>query len=198
MNPADGGAGDQFGRSVSLHGQKLLAGAWRDAGVGSAYVFTRQGQEYSETAKLVADVPTVGFGWSVAVRGNTSVIGSPFSDATFTFQHNAGGWQGTATLVGNDTVPGDSFGRSVSIHGGTILVGAPLASAGSTTGGAAYAFRRSGGQWTEHAKLTASDADSWDGYGISVSLAGSRALIGAWADGDGGSSAGAAYVEPIP
>ena len=55
-------------------------------------------------------------------------------------------------------------------------------------------FEKQGTMWVETAKLTASDAASGDEFGISVSLSGDTALVGAYADdGATGTDSGAAY-----
>jgi hypothetical protein len=49
--------------------------------------------------------------------------------------------------------------------------------------------------WFQQAKLTASDASSSDGFGVSVAVSGDTAVVGAYQDGtDAGPSAGSAYV----
>ena len=55
-------------------------------------------------------------------------------------------------------------------------------------------YVRSNGVWSEQQKLTASDAVSGDVFGISVSIDGDTAVIGAWGDDDNGSNSGSAYV----
>ncbi len=63
--------------------------------------------------------------------------------------------------------------------------------------GSPYVFDKPPGGWmnmTETAKLTASDAAFQDGFGISVSLSGDTALVGALADDDAGTDSGSAYV----
>ena len=50
--------------------------------------------------------------------------------------------------------------------------------------GSAYFFTRSGGVWTQQAKLTASDGGSYDFFGNSVALDGDTALIGSMYDDD--------------
>ncbi|MCH7976787.1 MAG: T9SS type A sorting domain-containing protein, partial [Bacteroidetes bacterium] len=65
---------------------------------------------------------------------------------------------------------------------------------GVPTPGAAYVFAFDGASWTEEAKLTAADGAQADFFGISVSLSGDRALIGAHQDDDAGDTSGSAYV----
>ena len=54
--------------------------------------------------------------------------------------------------------------------------------------GSAYIFKRNGSTWTQQQKLTASDGANEDYFGISVSLYGDYALIGAYGDDDNGSA----------
>jgi len=106
-------------------------------------------------------------------------------------------WTQEAKLTASDKAAYDGFGTSVSISGDRALVGASNSDPGGTSNaGAAYVFTRaSNGTWTEEAKLVASDKKSGDYFGISVSLSGDRALVGAYTSDPGGTSeAGAAYV----
>jgi len=88
------------------------------------------------------------------------------------------------------------FGVSVSVSGGTALIGANGQPVGSNSGqGAAYVFVQSGTSWSQHAELTASDGAGGDSFGVSVSLSGGTAVIGAIKHQVGSNSGqGAAYV----
>ena len=62
---------------------------------------------------------------------------------------------------------------AVAIDGDTAFVGASAEDDGGTiNNGAAYVFTRSGGVWTEHAKLLASDKAKGDSFGSSVAIDG--------------------------
>ena len=100
-----------------------------------------------------------------------------------------------AKLVAADDDPADNFGWSVSLDGDRALVGAYRDDEAGANAGAAYVFAYDAGQppgrqWSQEAKLIASDAAPGDRLGESVSLSGDRALVGA-ADHE---PAGAAYV----
>ncbi len=100
-------------------------------------------------------------------------------------------------LLASDAQAGDEFGRSVAVRGDTAVVGAYFEDAGGADAGAAYVFGRdqSGADnWGEVKKLTASDAQSGDRFGISVAMSGDTAVVGAAYEDAGGSDAGAAYV----
>jgi phosphopantetheinyl transferase len=86
----------------------------------------------------------------------------------------------------------DNFGTSVSISGDYAIVGAQNKSVGiNTLQGAAYIFYRTGNTWTQQAKLTAADGAANDNFGVSVSISGDYAIVGA--HGKSGAQ-GAAYV----
>ncbi len=87
----------------------------------------------------------------------------------------------------------DEFGHAVAVNGETVAVGMPGDDyAGAGDHGAAYVFIRSGGTWTQQARLTASDAGWYDRFGGSLAIQGDTTLIGtcrmwgsgAWGDAD--------------
>ena len=100
----------------------------------------------------------------------------------------------TAKLLPADGAELDDFGRSVSISGDTTVIGARFNDGNDSHSGSAYVFTRSGGVWTQQAKLVASDGGSIDYFGQSVSLSGDTVVIGAHGDNDNGITSGSAYV----
>ena len=60
--------------------------------------------------------------------------------------------------------------------------------------GSAYIFKRSGTSWAQEAKLLPSDGAGSDEFGVSVSISGDYAVVGARLDDDNGTNAGSAYV----
>ncbi len=143
-------------------------------------------------------------GYSVAVSGDTALVGAPFHDtpgggragAAYVFTRSGGVWTEPVQLVAGDGEGADQFGVSVSLAGDTALVGATQHdTGGKTSAGAAYVFTRSGGSWMQEAQLAAADGAVHGFFGRSVSLSGDAALIGATGQAAGGEeSAGAAYV----
>jgi len=208
LTAGDAEAFDNFGFSVSLSGDTALVGAPSDDDAGSlsgsAYVFRDVGGAWPKIAKLTADDAPMfdRFAESVSLSGHTALVGAPLDDdagtlsgSAYVFREVGGVWQQIAKLTADDAADGDEFGVSVSLSGDTALVGAQLANndAGSPNG-AAYVFREAGGAWQQFAKLTAADGVLGDGFGVSVSISGDTALIGAPSDDDAGSASGAAYV----
>jgi hypothetical protein len=83
---SDGEAEDYFGLSVAISGDTVVVGAYRDedqgSESGSAYVFEGSGVSWSEQAKLLASDGVVNdyFGYSVAISGDTLVVGAFLDD----------------------------------------------------------------------------------------------------------------------
>lgn len=206
---SDGAATDAFGWSLSVSRNTVVVGAPQDddggTDSGSAYVFTRSGTTWTRQAKIAAPGTTAGarFGASVCLSTNTAVVGAERYEghgkynggAAYVFYRSSSVWSQQAILVADDLAHGDFFGKSVSVSGGTAVIGAYMAdTAAKGESGAAYVFARSGTNWTQQAKLVASDAATDDVFGCSVAVLGDKAVIGAYADDDGGMNSGAAYV----
>ena len=136
------------------------------------------------------------FGYSVSIDGDTAVIGATGSnsDSAYVYVRTNGVWSEQAKLTASDGTAGDNFGTSVSIDGDTAVIGAPFDDDNDYNSGSAYVYVRSNGVWTEQQKLTASDGAADDQFGLSVSIAGDTAVIGAHNDDDNGNGSGSAYV----
>lgn len=166
---------DRFGLSVALSGNTVVVGVPEDdsglttilngtgssidnsaTDAGSAYVFVRSGSTWSQQAYLKA--PNAGeednFGATVAISGDTIVVGAPdeasaatgvdngadapldngapFSGAAYVFVRNGSTWTQQAFLKAGNAEGGDGFGEQVAISGNTILVSAPFEDSGAT------------------------------------------------------------------
>lgn len=109
-----------------------------------------------------------------------------------------GVYEGENSWIGQKIVPSDAangrFGASVSIDADYAIVGKPWDDHTGVNSGSAYIFKRSGTNWTEQAKLTASDASDNDYFGTSVSIHGDYAIVGAYGADCNGISTGATYI----
>jgi len=201
LGASDGAAGDFLGIAVAISGDTAVVGASRDAvsatDSGSAYIYTRSGDVWTQRAKLTASDGAFNdiFGSSVAISGGTVVIGAERDDSNagsaYVFTGSGTTWTQQAKLLAADRAASDSFGYSVSVSGDTALVSAHGESEGK---GAAYVFVRSGATWTQQAKLTADDGVAGDLFGYSAAVSGDTAVVGAYADADNGAYAGSAFV----
>lgn len=200
-----------FGWSVAIEDDVAVIGrichpfAFSCTVPGAAYVFLRDGTVWREHAKLVAPdgAPEHNFGHSVAISGDTVLVGAPQAGPGAVYAFTIDGRQSQPVkLVATDGVAGDSFGVSIALWGDTALVGAPSAAVGDDAWrGAAYEFVRDGNGWSERAKLVAADGAAGDEFGGSVALSGpmakkgSTALVGApFATVEGNARQGAAYA----
>jgi hypothetical protein len=127
----------------------------------AAYVFTCSGGVWTEQAKLLASDGNgdVFFGWSVAVDGDTAIIGAQMGrGAAYVFTRTGAVWDEQARLLASDGVVGDGFGNSVALDGDTAVISAYHDdNDNGERSGATYVFTRAGSVWTEQAKLVASD-----------------------------------------
>ncbi|MCH8164644.1 MAG: hypothetical protein IH889_03460 [Planctomycetes bacterium] len=217
LTASDAAPWDRFGFSVSVSGNLALIGAPTHDDVpndsGSAYVFRfdPDTSEWIEEAKLTAS-DAAGFdkfGFSVSISGDVTVIGAWGDDDAgagsgsayvFRFDPDTSEWIEEAKLTASDAAASDTFGFSVSMSGDLALIGALGNSDAGLASGSAYIFRfnQQTGLWEEQAKLTASDAAVFAGFGGSVSMSAGRALVGAHNDGNSGQGEhdgpGAAYI----
>jgi FG-GAP repeat len=232
LKPFNTGSNYSFGYSVAVSGNTVVVGAPGEAsnatGVngngsdnsaqysGAAYVFVRDGTNWSEQAYLKASNTGVedNFGASVSLSGDTVVVGaygeasnatgvngdqsdnSARSGAAYVFGRSGTTWHQQAYLKASNTGFGDSFGWSVAVSGDTAIIGAPGEASNAIgvngnqsddsaiSAGAAYVFVRNGTDWSQQAYLKASNTDIpdryfADGFGYAVAISGDTAVIGA-------------------
>ena len=207
VTASDGTANTFFGSAAAIKGTTAVIGADGDASFrGSAYVFNKTGDIWTEGQKLVPSDGLAGdeFGYRVALdHGNllvtaftATVNGVAAQGAAYAFTDVAGTFSETQKLTASDGGLFDNFGASVSIDGETLVIGANGATVGSNPAqGAVYVFTLVNGTWTETQKLIADDGIAFDNFGLSVALHGSTILVGSPQAIIGGAFAqGAVYV----
>jgi hypothetical protein len=138
-----------------------------------------------------------GISVSLSDDGSAAIVGAPgdsgFVGATWVFTRSGGVWsQEGPKLVGSDGVGAARQGVSASLSadGDTAIVGG-VTDNGLT--GAAWVYTRSGGMWSEQAKLVATDAigSAEQGGSVSLSADGNTAIVGGINDNN---FTGAAWV----
>ncbi len=228
LKASNTGAGDFFGWSVAVSGNTVVVGAHGEnssttginsvpnegaADAGAAYVFTRSGTTWTQQAYLKASNTGANdqFGWSVAIAGDTIVVGAYGESssttgvnstpneaalnagAAYVFTRSGTTWTQQAYLKASNTEAYDFFGYTVAVSGNTVVVGARLEASGTTgvnstpneaalNAGAAYVFTRSGTTWTQQAYLKASHTGAGDNFGIAVAVAGNTVVVGAYGE----------------
>ncbi len=181
-------AGDYFGLSVSISGDTVVVAA-----------------PYEDSA-------------ATGVNGNQADNSASGSGAAYVFVRTGATWSQQAYLKASNSEKSDSFGNSVSISGDTVVVGADYEDSAATgvngnqadnsanMSGAAYVFVRTGTSWSQQAYLKASNTQTYDLFGNSVSISGDTVVVGAMAESSAATGvngnqadnsafqAGAAYV----
>jgi hypothetical protein len=176
VKAANAGAFSNFGHSVAISGDTMVVGATGEEsnqttitngatasaddtapGAGAAYVYIRSGNTWVQQAYLKAPNAEEDdrFGSSVAISGDTIVVGAPeeasnqttitngssasndnsafASGAAYVFVRNGSTWSQQAYLKAPNAEADDSFGGSVAISGDTIVVGAEAEASNQTS-----------------------------------------------------------------
>ncbi len=203
-----GAPGDEFGSAVAISADTTLIGSYGDDANGSlagaAYVFVRVGAVWSQQSKfLPVDIKASDrFGWSVALSGETALIGAPLAStstgAAYAYVRNAGTWMQQKKFTALDADASDQFGHSVAISGDTAIIGARADEPKGTNSGSAYVFLRNAGVWAQEKKFVASDETAADEVGASVGVSGTLAIVGGPKHDGAAVDAGAAwFVTPV-
>lgn len=192
-----------FGTSVALSsdGAVVAVGANNDnqtAGTsGAVYIFTRAGDLWSQTTKLVNTVSGTSeqFGEHVALSGDgkTCVVGAKnflntaqnqYNGAVYVFYNNAGTWV-KERIVDDTPTTNDYFGSSVAISkdGTKLVIGVPgKESNGLTDTGVVYVYSGvNGAGWVRTKTISPKFLETSDRLGYSVGISGdaTTAVIGA-------------------
>jgi hypothetical protein len=212
LTASDGASEDLFGKAVSISGDYAIVGAQYSSGdeeaCGAAYIFKWDGESWMQETKLTASDANAydQFGCSVSISGQLAIVGSLYGNnkdeddcgCAYIFKRDGVSWIQQTKLVAPDGTVGDKFGSCVSICDGLAIVGAfgddcyPQIDSGS-----AYIFSEDKTGWMQRAKLVASDRDDFDEFGVSVSIAGGYAVVGAHYDDDRGGQSGSVYIFKI-
>ncbi|RLC08272.1 MAG: hypothetical protein DRI57_24325, partial [Deltaproteobacteria bacterium] len=199
----DGSENDHFGSAVAIFGDYAIVGTDLDDdngdSSGSAYIFRWDGMRWTHQAKLTPSDGVAGdhFGAAVAISETHAVVGAYLNDddgdgsgSAYVFRRDGETWLQQDKLTASDGGWHHFFGESVSLSGEYLIVGAS-----GNDPGAAYIFRQDEeNHWHQQDKLTPCNGTDGDAFGISVSLSGNYAIVGAGEDAEKGTSAGAAYV----
>lgn len=203
-----------FGVSVAISGTTMVVGAHLEddgatADAGVVHVFRLSGTTWAEEARLVPAVQHTNdaFGISVAIDGNTLVVGAygessglignpndtsaSAAGAAYVFTRSGTTWSQQAYLKPSNPHTGYQFGASVAISGDTLAVGSPNESSIATgvggddldvmsaSSGAAFVFTRSGVTWTQQAYVKATNTETFDHFGQKVALDGDTLAVSA-------------------
>lgn len=212
-----------FGRAVAISGDRMAISKPGEF-AGKVLTYERAGAVWTPTEEFSGKgsvLDQVGrFGESVAMDGDTLVVGAPGTPhvggevTVYTLEASAWSFQSTITKPTPSGSFEEDFGSTVSVSGDLLVVGATGESSNATgvngnegdtslrRSGAAYIFAREGGTWNKQAYLKASNTGEGDHFGHRVSASGRTAVVGTgFEDSDGtdeanddATNSGAVYV----
>src|SRR5712692_5469776 len=167
LTASDGAARNLFGSAVAIYGDTAIVGAPEElilvpgpscddriqAHFAAAHIFVRSSGVWTRQARLEVTGIYTQFGSSVALSGDTAVVGAPGvpaflcnperTGAAYVYVRSGTTWTQQASFFAPGGVA--RFGRSVAIAGDTLVIGGPSAS---------YVYTRSGTTWTLHTTLS--------------------------------------------
>lgn len=160
--------------------------------------------EYKQHKLLAVDGATEdGFGYSVAISGNTALVGSYKSDsktagdnvgAAYIYTLTNKGWQQQAKLTAEDSMADDTLGGNVALFENIAAVGVIGHDSKGENSGAVYVFERVGSSWKQQAKLVANDGAKGDTFGQSIALSSDTIIIGAPHEDARSDDSGSVYI----
>jgi hypothetical protein len=194
-----GESGENFGSALAVEGNTILVGTPANSGSAqpsTVQVFTRSDSGWTREASLAAvqDGPDVGlgFGASVAISGNTALIGAPYdlpltqqsrgNGRCYFYKRSGSNWSVEQTIYSGEGPHGDRFGTAVALDGDVAVVGAtelfvPFYPSAEK---AAYIFTREADGWIRQSShLPEGDSDFLSDFrkGTRVAVSGDTVLV---------------------
>lgn len=195
---ADGQDGEEFGYALDRDGDTLVVGARYERPNntangfdirGAVYAFERIGGSWTQVQKIVSPFSGSGvFGTSVAVEGDTLVVGAPQAETlghgrAYVYERSGGVWSLTQTLAQTNPTDFHYFGQQVALENGELIVAGPNdtgfigTSCSTTPRPAVYAYRKVAGTWTFQQKIT--EGVNSHCFGMRVAMDGSTLAVAA-------------------
>jgi hypothetical protein len=201
LQASDTRTNNVFGSSIAFDGKHIVIGAFRAVDpidtvtqIGAAYVFGLDNTgQWIEQNILHDSSPTAYsyFGFSVAVEGDTILVGSPHLTygAVYLFQPDSitGQWTQQQKLTASSQQSNNYYGNTLAIQGDIFIVGSLwenyTGTVAVTAAGNAHLFSRSNASasWTERSLVrpvpTAAEGSSL--YSDALNLQGENLVVGA-------------------
>ena len=177
-----------FGSAVGVSGTAAIVGEVRGTGgngdrSGVAYLFPIPSNSQDEVRTLKSSDAEENdlFGTSIGISGTYAIVGArgdeDYTGAAYLYDFSDLDNIKETQLVASDGQESDQFGVSVAISGTTAIAGAYASDAHGKSSGAVYIYDFSDPEEIIETKLTPSDAVEGDGFGVSVAVSGTMALV---------------------
>lgn len=216
INASDYESYAYFGRHVSVSddGNTIAVGAYADdvsySDTGAVYIYTRSGSTWGNQKKIYAsrryNSYLFGFGLSLSGDGNTLAVGAhgeyynyDNDGAVYMFtKDGSGNWTERQRIMNNVRRTNDYFGYAVKLsqNGDVLVVGSHGEDNRGTDSGAAYMYTRSGNTWSYVQELVPQGNDSYDNFGVWLSMTPDSSVIavGANREDTTAGDSGAVYI----
>ena len=199
INPSvlpSAGAADswRFGHAVALQDGVMAIGAPAEAGAllpGRSFIYTRNADNWILSQELAnPDNDYMDrFGWSLALDGDTLVVGSELnptggvdSGSAHIYIKSGGVWSHLERIANPEPLGFEQFSQSLTLQGDTLVAGAPFArsiEADADPSGSSYIFQRTGGHFVLQQKRSSDTACINEQYGAAVALESTTLIVGA-------------------
>ncbi|WP_226894604.1 choice-of-anchor D domain-containing protein [Luteolibacter marinus] len=202
--------GENFGTTVSLSGELLVVGEYRDASVvtggGACHVYDLAGPNPSlPLMTLTKPTPEEGdfFGNSVSISGSEILVGAWYDDAeaddagaSYFFDLSSPTPGVPVSVLGNPLrKSADHFGAAVAISGDLVAIGSPDSNTGASGAGLVRVFDLgSTSPKTEVALLQDPVPAIDDRFGSAVAVSGSVIVVGDAGEDDEAPDAGTIHI----
>ncbi len=203
----DSEAGDQYGHSVSIYGNKIAVGARYndevDNNAGAVYTYVKSGDNITFKEKITVSEGSSSdyFGFSLSLREDMLIVGAygvddngSASGAVYIYRttNDGNNWYFKKKLVASDGEAGMRFGSSVDINNKYAVVGSYL----NESKGSIYVYKTedNGESWGSEIKLQPTDIETNDHFGRAVTMHGNMILVSAGGHDFIAENAGAVYL----
>ncbi len=195
-----------YGNAIAYDDPYIAIGA---NGAEEVYLFQRQGGLWVYQQSLTPSDGGAGdyFGWPLAIRGDTLVVGATRHDegvvnsgAAYVFAREGDVWVERQKLLPSvqfGDPPFGNFGSDLTVGADRIVVGAPQDGDFGPDSGAAYLFEKIENTWIETQRLLASDGSALARYGRSMAIMGDVIAVGALGEMSSNIRTGATYIVAI-
>lgn len=192
---------NQFGVSVAMSGSRLIVGDSFYSGVtneaGAAFVYDLSGLTPTTPIRSLY-LPPGGqslFGTDVAIDGTRVVVGEQNGYA-YVYDLND---SNTVLTLESPSLGTDQFGSHLSISGSRVIVGAENDDTGAASAGSAYLYELNSASPTNPIATLRNPSPVLQGhFGGGVAIAGTRVVVGAFANSLGAAQAGIVYEYAYP
>jgi len=208
IQAADPQLNGNFGVAVKIDNNTIVAGAHRTdvAGKveqGAAYVFIRNGNTWTQQAKLIAPdgAASAFFGSCIALDGDYVAIGAyntkvndAYKGAVYVYVRGGGTWTFQQKLMSDITIGDGYFGGALSMQGNILVVGATTEIHANANCGGIHLFKREGATWTRFTTRYSPATQGYMYYGAEVSFRNNYLLVSAPGEKVNGIESGAVYL----